>query len=224
MIPRPRRSRSYGLLGVIALAVALPAGHAQEAAPATAAVEIILTTTTPLGEAGLRLPAGSVVTGLEEDGAMIVLRQGPFIARVPREAIVFPAEPPAPEPSPNVIVAEAIVDPVEAVALAEDAPAAPAAVGPWDAAWAGDWKAIWPAGAALLLGGYSLLATVALVRLRRRGQPVPAPARQTRPAVVTDGGRSIECPLCGKNIVVENLSGGRNTCPACHGSFICDPS
>ena len=209
---------------MVALTVALPAGQAQEAAPATAAVDIILSTTTPLGEAGVRLPAGSVVTGLEEDGAMIVLRQGPFTARVPREAIVFPAETPAPEPSPSVIVAEATDDPVEAVALAEDTPSSPAAVGPWGAGWTGDWKTIWPAGAALVLGGYSLFATVALVRLRRRGQPAPAPAGRTRPAVVTDGGRSIECPLCGKNIFVENLSGGRNTCPACHGSFICDRS
>jgi Zn-finger nucleic acid-binding protein len=41
---------------------------------------------------------------------------------------------------------------------------------------------------------------------------------------VTNEGRSIACPLCGKDIVVDDLQGGRNTCPACRGSFICEGS
>jgi len=158
--------RTVLLAAVAASGLAVP-GRAEEPPALTAARDLVLVTKTPLGEAAIVLPAGSLLTGAEEDGAEFVIRQGPFTARVPREEIAFPP----------VAAAESAPDgagyPVTAGAPAIDEPVAEpirpmaAPVWPWDERWDGDWASLWPAGALVALGAYSLATTIALVFRRR---------------------------------------------------------
>jgi hypothetical protein len=226
MIGRPRRTRVFTLLAAICCTTALTHLAAQEPEPPTAAGEILLGTKTPLGEATIAIPAGSTVGDYAEEGEMIIIRRGPFHARVPRAELVFPVREPDPEPSPTPeVVAAEVVAPDQNPQTAFAPPtSAGAALWPWEEGWSGDWQRLWPAAAVLLLGIYSLAVTAALLRRRRRDAVVALPAVRTVHAVVTNEGRSIACPLCGKDIVVDDLKGGRNTCPACRGSFICEGS
>ncbi|MEX1044802.1 MAG: hypothetical protein WEC73_01630 [Chthoniobacterales bacterium] len=226
MISRSRRTRVLTLLAAVCCTTALSRVVAQEIAPPTAAREIILGTKTPLGEANISIAAGSTVTDFAEDGEMILIRRGPFHARVPRDQLVFPTPAPDPEPSPAAEVAP--VPEAEPVTSAEAAVAPPTSAGaafwPWEEGWTGDWQRLWPTAAVGLLGLYSLAVTASLLRMRRRQATAPLPTVRTVKAVVTNEGRSIACPLCGKDIVVDDLKGGRNTCPECGGSFICEGS
>ncbi len=84
------------------------------------------------------------------------------------------------------------------------------------------------------LAAYALFATIALLRRRRAATPATAASRnpkdapvvalpsqtKAKPAVVAAGGRAIACPLCGKNIPLEKVSQGRNSCPSCQGTFV----
>ena len=111
--------------------------------------DVILKTKTPLGDAAIVWPAGSALTEPVGSGGEIIVRQGPFSGSLDRADLVFPApSAPSPEPGP-----EAAADP---------------AGGPAPPLWFEDWRILGPAGAAVLLGLYSLVATVALVRGHRR--------------------------------------------------------
>lgn len=208
------------VLIAIALRVSSPDGTAQEAIPPRTAEEVVLSTKTPLGEASIVLPANSAVTDYDEEGAMMLLRQGPFAARVPREEIIFvtnaTAFTTAPE-EPAPLAAEQAApmpEPEQSINQTNPAPAAH-----WPDLPA-EWKKHWPVAAIALLGSYSLFATFALLRTRgRRAQDSTRP-RPVLPAVVTGNGHSIACPLCGKDIAVATLESGRNSCPACQGAFV----
>jgi hypothetical protein len=226
MIGRPRRTRVFTLLAAVCCTIALPRLAAQETEPPTAAGEILLGTKTPLGEAIIAIPTGSTVGDFVEDGEMILIRRGPFHARVPRAQLVFPVREPDPEtsPAPEVAPAQEVAPDHNLQTAVAPRASAGAALWPWEEGWSGDWQSLWPAAAVLLLGLYSLAVTAALLRRRRRDAVVALPTVRTVHAVVTNEGRSIACPLCGKDIVVDDLQGGRNTCPACRGSFICEGS
>ena len=170
MISRPRRTRILTLLAAVCCFTALPCVAAQELEPPTAAGEIILGTKTPLGDATIAIPAGSSVADFTEDGEMIVIRRGPFHARVPRAQLVFPVREPDPEPSPAAEVAPAReTAPDQNLPTAVVPPtSAGAALWPWEEEWSGDWQRLWPAAAVLLLGLYSLAVTAVLLRRRRR--------------------------------------------------------
>ena len=201
-----------------ALGASATKSAAQEGAPPRTAKDVVLSAKTPLGEASITLPADSAVTNYVEEGASILLRQGPFSANVPREQIIFatntvtitnaPAEaapvttdqaPPTPDPVPSVT-------PVNPATALVNLPA--------------EWETLWPLAVIALLGAYSLFATVALLRTRGRGAQDSSQPRPALPAVVTGDGNSIACPLCGKDIAVAKLKSGRNNCPVCRGAFV----
>ena len=149
MIISPLR-RKAALNVISALAIAPCA--AQPAAPPTTAKDVLLTTMTPLGEAAIVRPAGSEVTEQVGDDGGIVLQEGPFTARLDRTDLVVPTPPPA---SP----ASDAAGHTGAVAGARH---------PDDPARREDWRILVPTGAAVVLGIYSIITTVALFRRRRR--------------------------------------------------------
>ena len=151
MIAAPRLRKAA--LTVISALAAVPCA-AQPAAPPTTAKDTLLTTTTPLGEAAIVLPAGSEVTEPVGANGEIVLQEGPFTARLERTDLVFPAPLPA-SPAPTS----------DAVSTPEGADGG---LQLQDPAWQEDWRVLVPSGAAALLGIYSIIATVALLRRRRR--------------------------------------------------------
>lgn len=151
MIASPRLRKAA--LTVISALAAIPCA-AQPAMPPTTAKDTLLTTTTPLGEAAIVRPAGSEVTEPVGEGGEIVLREGPFTARLDRTDLVFPAPPPA-SPAPTTGVARQPEDVDGDLQLQNPA-------------WQEDWRILVPTGAAVLLGIYSIIATVALLRRRRR--------------------------------------------------------
>lgn len=150
----------------IVIAIGLPVlpGTAQETEPPTTAEDVILSTTTPLGEASIVLPAGTAVTvplGEEEE---VTLREGPFSTVIKRDQLAFPSPSPTPEPasadSSPVPPDEAASTPAVSWTAAEPASSA--------MAWPEDWRTPVLAGAAILFGAYSVFTTSALVRRRRR--------------------------------------------------------
>jgi hypothetical protein len=162
------RSGRSALLATVPVAVTA-LGGTEGKPPLTAAQDLVLSTKTPLGEAAIVLPAGSIITDAEEEGSAMVIRQGPFTARVSRGEIVFP-EDAAAETIPTGheqgrSEAAAGHEPV-----ADETGAGAAVVWPWEEGWNGDWASLWPTGAVLALGAYSLVTTFALLRLRRRGR------------------------------------------------------
>ena len=242
--PSPRTlSLAIAALLLAAVCATSKAQTAQENKP-TANEPIVLSTVTPLGEASITLPAGAVITNQEQQGDKIRVWQGPFSATVGMEAIQ--AEQPPVENLPGNPAAENVQEqpaptsaPPETSAAPEATPdaspqASVVATGP---AMSGmpDWV-IPAAGGALL--AYALFTTVALLRSRTRAKessaPVPeaakeknagpvvtiAPKKNAQPAVVSDGGRSIACPLCAKSIPLEKIKKGRNVCPSCNGTFV----
>ncbi|MEX1111159.1 MAG: hypothetical protein WEB31_05110 [Chthoniobacterales bacterium] len=141
---------------VIAFLSALPCAAQPDGAPTTAK-DVRLKTKTPLGDAAIVWPAGSVLTEPVGTAGEIVVRQGPFTARLDRAEVVFPVVPvaagallPAPEP-----------DPALRAGLEGKGP---------HPTWFEDWRVLGPAGAAVLLGLYSLATTAALVRGRRKAE------------------------------------------------------
>ena len=139
-------------LSVISALATLPCG-AQPAGPPTTAKDVLLTTMTPLGEAAIVRTAGSEVTEPAGADGEIVLREGPFTARLDRTDLVFPTPPASPAPASNA------ARPREGVAGGSESD---------DMAWQEDWRILVPTGAAVLLGIYSIIATVGLLRRRRR--------------------------------------------------------
>lgn len=146
---------------VIAFLSALPCA-AQPAGAPTTAKDVILKTKTPLGDATIVWPAGSVLTEPVGAGEEIIVRQGPFTARLDRAEVVFPVAPVASGQTPEGALLPA---PESGPALQADL----GGQGP-PPAWFEDWRILGPAGAAVLLGLYSLAATAALVRGRRKAE------------------------------------------------------
>ena len=140
-------------LSVISALAALPCG-AQPAAPPATAKDVLLTTMTPLGEAVIVRPAGSEVTEQAGADGEIVLQEGPFTARLDREDLVFPT-PPQASPAP---ASDAARPPEGAEGGSQSD----------NVAWREDWRILVPTGAAVLLGIYAIITTVALFRRRRR--------------------------------------------------------
>ncbi|MGA0094144.1 MAG: hypothetical protein ACO3J2_07620 [Chthoniobacterales bacterium] len=220
--------RRIGLrLGVISVLVAQTYG--QDTGPTfTAGKDIVLSATTPLGEASLTIPAGTTITNnYEVLGEQVRIWQGPFVATVALvdvKPVATPTPAPTPEPTPTPTPPPSPTPTPETRAgipmvLAElPAWAQPAAVG--------------------ALAAYALLVTIALWRLRRRPAQRPAvtpePVRtagrapvvelptKAKPAaaVLADSGRAIACPLCRGTIPLEKVAKGRNICPSCQGAFV----
>jgi len=149
-MPMPSR-RTKAALTLLGFLATLPCAAQPSGAPTTAK-DIALTTTTPLGEAAIVRPAGSEVTEPVGSHGEIELRQGPFTARIDRADLVFPAPPAVASPTPEPA----------------SKPQGTAGGLSGDARWQEDWRILAPTGAAVLLGIYSVITTVALVRRRRR--------------------------------------------------------
>lgn len=206
---------------------------------------VVLGTKTPLGEATIALPAGTVLTNCEVLGDKAVIRQGPFAATVALEELQQPSTPPPAATAPLPIAADSPAPDTSPSPPASSTPEAtpresagsPDEQVPADAITSRlpDWV-VPAAGGALV--AYALFTTATLLRTRRRRPrriaPATTPAPETdktpivaipskaapKPAVVAEGGKAIACPLCGKSIPLEKISAGRNSCPSCQGQFV----
>jgi hypothetical protein len=215
------------------LLAALAAHALAQTAPTnfTANKDLLLSSKTPLGEATMTMPAGTAITNYEMQGAQVKIRQGAFSAIV---ALADVQTAPAPAPVPETSLSPA----PEATPAPAPEPAATAAPKPSPANSAAepsglpDW--LMPAAFGALVA-YAFFATIALLRPRggrkstttvrdrnTKDAPVVALPSQSKakPAVMAAGGRAIACPLCGKNIPLEKVSQGRNSCPSCQGTFV----
>lgn len=165
MIARPHCT-PFALVLSVCLFV-LPA-LAQETELPTTAEDVILTTKTPLGEASIVLPAGATVTVPVGEEQEVVLREGPFHAAVEREHLVFPTPTPTATPVPAAVDVPSAAGEAESSqpAVSWNEPDAMASLMPWPE----DWRVPALAGAAVLFGVYSVFATAALIRRRRRGE------------------------------------------------------
>ena len=221
----------------LCLLVALAAHALAQSAPTnfTASKDLLLSTKTPLGEATVTIPAGEAITNYEMQGEQVKIRQGAFTAVVALADVQTSSTPaPSPETSPTP-TPEATP---ASTPTPEPEPAATAAPDPSPASSAAapnalpDW--LMPAAFGALVA-YALFATIALLR-PRAGRKSTATVRdrntkdapvvvlpsqsKAKPAVMAAGGRAIACPLCGKNIPLEKVSKGRNSCPSCHEAFV----
>ena len=240
---RMRARQSYRFLRArcatlsLCLLVALTAHTLAQSAPTnfTASKDLLLSTKTPLGEATVTIPAGATITNYEMQGEQVKIRQGAFTAVV---ALADLQTPPAPAPSPETSPTPTPEATPASTPTPEPEPAATAAPDPSPASSAAapnalpDW--LMPAVFGTLVA-YALFATIALLRPRggrkstatvrdrnTKDAPVVALPSQSKakPAVMAAGGRAIACPLCGKNIPLEKVSQGRNSCPSCQGTFV----
>lgn len=237
---QPLVRHASALLAAVALVALTGPSSAQDAPKKmTAKNPIVLGTVTPLGEAAITIPAGAVVPNYELQGEMVRIWQGPFTATIRLDELqeqteATPTPTPGPEATAQVAAAQEADTPPEVEETAQAAQAVPnpiaasssfAALPPWAL----------PAACGALLA-YAIFTTLALLRSRaaqggghkRSGAaesaagPVVAIAsgKGARPAVVSEGGRAIACPLCAKNIPLEKISKGRNVCPSCGGAFV----
>lgn len=243
----PTAGRAAILAATFAVAITCSTGRAQQQAPVPLTVKeaFALTTVTPLGEAAVNIPAGTILTNYVVEGEMVRISQGPFAAKVELGKMqqadqtaatgAQQAEESAPQPASTPETA--------AKAEATESNAGPASTAP-PARVAGDKGPLaglppWAVPATLgALLAYALFATVALLR-RPRAVPAEATAsakpdakaktpvvaiapkaKTATPAVVSEGGRAIACPLCAKSIPMEKISKGRNVCPSCGEAFV----
>jgi hypothetical protein len=231
----PLRTKCAALLPGLLLAITAQALAQSAPTNFAATKDLLLSTKTPLGDATVTIPAGTAITNYEMQGAQVKIRQGAFtavvaLADVQAAPTPAPAAESAPTPAP-----EATPTPTPAPATQPSATAAPDAA-PANSANETSGLPDWLMPAAFgALAAYALFATVALLRPRGgrkrttivpdrniKDAPVvalPSPTK-AKPAVVAEGGRAIACPLCGKNIPLEKISKGRNSCPSCKGAFV----
>lgn len=91
-----------------------PAAFPQQQAASTVITPenpVVLSTTTPLGEAKITLPAGVPLENHRIEGDWVVVSSGPFTARVPLAELIPPTPVPTPVP-PEAIVVEPEPTPV----------------------------------------------------------------------------------------------------------------
>lgn len=206
-----------------AVAVPAPAGSV------TLTESALLSTRTPVGEASIRLPAGTVTDISSVKGDWIQIRKAPFsgwirtpgttpdpgpprVASLQGEAVKPLSSPTAtPTPSPEAKESpEKSRDPLPAwVPAAWKDPRSPLHL--ILLAYAGF--------ASILL----LILLVLVIRLHgssKRGMHSPK--------VLSLGGRTpplpgfVDCPLCASPLAIESLRPGGNQCPNCEGSFECE--
>lgn len=231
------------LVGGGAVLVTSIAVHAQQMPPTNLVANeaIMLRATTPLGPAGVEIEAGTILTNYEIQGDQVKIWRGPFFATVDLAGVQPVPPPPTPEPSATPTPLPLASNIPAATATAPESPATPAAPSTPEATppanfAAGLERLPWwiPQAAAAVLAIYALFSTLALLRARRRAATVtptktekppvitvPKPGA-AKPAVVSDGGNAIACPLCHAKIPLEKLLPGRNDCPSCRGRFICE--
>lgn len=210
------------------------AALAQQATPTNlvAPADLALRTITPLGEAGVVIPKGTALTNFEIQGGQVTIRQGPFSAVVDL-AVLQPA-PPAEVPTPTAEPVAATPEPTaEPPATPVPTPVDVADMPGIDLSALPPWALPAACGA---LGLYALFSTIAWWRARRAAAVAPTETGSTsptpvivipknapaKPAVMSDGGRAIACPLCGAAIALAKLSAGRQTCPTCRQVFVCE--
>lgn len=232
---RFRRARCAALSPVLLATLAAHTLAQSAVTNFTASKDLLLSTKTPLGEATVTIPAGAAITNYEVQGEQVKIRQGAFTAVVALADVQTPPTPaPSPEasptPTPEATPASTPTPEPEPSATAAPEPSPASSVAGLDSL--PDWLVPAAFGA---LAAYALFATIALLRPRGRRRsiatgrerhakdaPVVALPSQSKakPAVMAADGRAIACPLCGKNIPLEKVSKGRNSCPSCHGAFV----
>lgn len=218
-----RTLRAAAAACVIIFMLASASAPAQQATANLVANEpILLHATTPLGEAEIAIAAGTALTNFEIQDGQVRVWQGPFTATV----ALADVQPPAPEPTPTPTPVPE--PPPDTAPMPEAAPPLPREPSPASVFDPGSWPPwVFPAAVGAL-AIYALLATLALIRLRHPPAPAALPSiimpkpGTAKPAVVSDDGRAIHCPLCNAGIPVGQLAAGRNTCPSCKGDFVCE--
>ena len=232
---RFRRTRCAALFPCFLVALAAHTLAQNAVTNFIASKDLPLSTKTPLGEATVVIPAGKAITNYEIQGEQVKIRQGAFTAVVALTDLqTSPTPAPSPEasPTPTPEATPASTPTPEPEPSATEAPDASPASSAAEPNGLPDWLVPAAFGA---LAAYALFATIALLRPRggrrsiaagrernTKDAPVVALPSQSKakPAVMAAGGRAIACPLCGKNIPLEKVSKGRNSCPSCHGAFV----
>jgi hypothetical protein len=219
------------------LAAALPAGSAQTApGPIVAGVPVSLATRTPLGEARIEIPAGTAIESYEVSGDWVRMRKGPFSGWVAfQDTSLAPRTTPKPSPEPSASPSPANPPPTP-----ENIPARPAgAVVCATAVPPSSPPADYPlTGALAFLAAAAVLAWLSLRRRcaslsseleKFRTQKPPAPEAPAISApekpgktLLPDPGFPVPCPLCGVPLPADSFKFGRNSCPSCAGSFVCE--
>ena len=208
------------------LTVAALTGRAETTqGPMEAAVPVVLTTRTPLGEARIDIPAGTPIETFEADGDWVRVRQGPFSGWVAlKDTSLNPTPTPTPEPASTPPPAEPSPSPenvrsgvtsISASALDSPFVLPPPAV---PLHWALAFLAVTSTLAWMFLRRKCALLASELKKLRAEKPPaavtIPVPSAKPSPL--------FPCPLCRADLQVDSLTVGRNTCPACAETFICE--
>ena len=223
------------------LALALPVGRAQTALGSiVAGVPATLTTRTPLGEARIEIPAGTVIESYDVDGDWVRVRKGPFSGWVAfKETSLAPQ--PNPEPTPEPTTPPPPV-PATPPSTPKNIPARPADVVVCPTAALPPPRPSAPCH--LFTGALAFLAaatTLAWLSLRRRCASLASelekvraekPLRPEAPVISTpqkpgktslpEPGSPVPCPLCGASLPADSLKFGKNSCPSCASSFLCE--
>ena len=220
------------------LATALPVGRAQTTPGSiVAGVPVTLITRTPLGEARIEIPAGTAIESYDVSGDWVRVRKGPFSGWVSfKETSLAPQ--PTPEPSPELTASPSPTTPHSTPQSIPDRPADAVVT-------TGAGPPSCPSGPGYPLTGVlaviATAASLAWLSLRRRCaslsseleklRPAKTPAPEA-PAISTpeksgttplpDPGSPVPCPLCGVPMPADSLKFGRNSCPSCEGSFLCE--
>ena len=220
------------------LAVALPTGSAQTTpASIVADVPVTLITRTPLGEARIEIPAGTAIESYDVAGDWVSVRKGPFSGWVAlKETSLTPRPTPEPSPEPTASPSPATPPPTpqSLPARASDAVVPPGAAPPSCPSGPG-----YPLTSVLAF--IAVAAALAWLSLRRRcaslsseleklraektaasGAPVISPPEKSRKTSLSDPDTPVSCPQCGIPLPADSLKFGRNSCPSCEGSFVCE--
>jgi hypothetical protein len=215
---------------------AQPASSGSQPPTLVANKPISLATKTPLGDATVQISPGTQLTNFEIQGEQVKIWQGPFTTTVglaevqPPSAEVSVAPEPTMTPTTISSPTPTAADPSPTPAL--EKPETSVSPGTTTLVETAGGMPSWVLPAICgALAAYAIFTTLAWLGLRRTKEtktgrasaaPVVAisPQVTAKPAVVSEEGRAIACPLCGKNIAIESVNKGRNHCPSCGGKFV----
>ena len=218
------------------LAAALSAESAQTTpGPIVVSVPVTLSTRTPLGEARIEIPAGAAIESYDVSGDWVRLRKGPFsgwVALRDTSLAPRPTSQPSPEPSASPLPANPPRSPDSIPTRQADAVVCPTSVSSSSPTAPG-----YPLTGALAF--LAAAAVLAWLSLRRRcaslsseleklqaQKPPDAPAisapEKPQKTSLPDPGSPVPCPLCGVPLPADSFKLGRNSCPTCAGSFVCE--
>jgi hypothetical protein len=198
-------------------------------APVTVKESVLLSTKTPLGDAVVRIPAGTQVSIVETKEDWVLAKKPPFSAWIRiNQTSLAPARTESPSPSPTASpVSSSTPKPApSAIPLADGRdvrfrlpewiPSSLIIPGfPWHLLF-------------LAYGGFATVLLLILLGLFLRLKGTDSGAIKLPQPVVSLEAKTpplpgfVECPLCRAPMLTESLSPGENQCPTCSGKFDCE--